>query len=272
MVGVAAAAALAPLISVPGAAAAAGARLGTVRVPSVHVAGLRNTNQSNNWSGYNIGNEYPGIPTGTVFTQVSGGWVVPTAKQHTSGQAEYSASWVGIGGGCVTDNCSITDSTLIQAGTSQDIASNGKASYYSWYELIPKTSVETSLAVSPGNKVDVSIQETAPATWKIDIDNVTTGKSWTKTVTYTSSMDTAEWIEETPLVLGARPDLGIAHLPTLGTVHFGAATLNGQNADLQTLDEMQLVSGGQVLATPSGPNPKANGFNDCTYATSCAAP
>src|SRR5207302_235668 len=54
-------------------------------------------NQSNNWSGYNQGM----LEKGIQFHQISGSWVVPTATPHKSGEAEYCASWVGIGGGCV---------------------------------------------------------------------------------------------------------------------------------------------------------------------------
>ena len=114
-----------------GAAAGAGATGGVIHV--VHTAGGRvGTNQSNNWSGYNIGSQYPGEPTGVTFTSVSGQWTVPTATPQTKGQAEYSATWAGIGGGCVTADCSVTDNTLIQAGTEQDVSKAGKASYGAW--------------------------------------------------------------------------------------------------------------------------------------------
>jgi len=84
-------------------------------------------------------------------------------------------------------------------------------------------------------------------------------------------MDTAEWILETPLEVGTA-GAGISAMPNLTTVHFKGGTLNGSNPHLQTVDEMQLDSNGAILATPSGPNAKTNGFNDCTYATSCPAP
>ena len=78
------------------AGAAAGGSHGVVHV--VHVAGGKAaTNQSNNWSGYNIGAQYPGEPTGVTFTSISGQWTVPAATQHKPGQAEFSASWLGIG-------------------------------------------------------------------------------------------------------------------------------------------------------------------------------
>src|SRR5579862_7609280 len=91
-------------------APAAGPAVGAVGVSGViHIAhgvgGGVNTNQSTNWSGYNIGADYPQVSTGTTFTSISGQWTVPTATQHTSGQAEDSATWIGIGGGCIDDNC-----------------------------------------------------------------------------------------------------------------------------------------------------------------------
>jgi hypothetical protein len=230
-----------------------------------------NTNQSSNWSGYNIGAAYPQVPAGTTFTAISGVWTVPTASQHTAGQSEDSATWVGIGGGCVTDNCSVTDSTLIQAGTEQNVSKTGQASYSTWWELIPAPSINAKLAVAPGQRVYVGLKEVKPGVWRIVIKNLTTGKTFTKTTPYSSSMDTAEWIEETPLVVGSGGS-GLAHMPNLGVVHFVRSTLDGANPGFQPVDEMQLNNNGQILATPSAPNSTTNGFNDCTYATTCAAP
>src|SRR5205807_2981333 len=112
--------------------------------PIVTVGG----NQSTNWSGYNQGTLEKVGP----FNSVAGTWIVPTATQHTGGQAEYSSSWIGIGGGCVDANCNVTDATLIQAGTEQDVSASGKASYYAWWELIPAPSVKISgFAVRAGD-------------------------------------------------------------------------------------------------------------------------
>src|SRR5256714_14626479 len=83
-------------------------------------------NQSNNWSGYNQGTLEQG---GRSFHQISGTWVVPTASAHKPGENEYSATWVGIGGGCVAAGCLGTDTTRIQARTSQDVGSDGQAPY-----------------------------------------------------------------------------------------------------------------------------------------------
>jgi hypothetical protein len=233
-----------------------------------HRAALFNITQSNNWSGYNQGL----LEKGKTFTSVSGTWVVPTASPHKAKEAEYSATWVGIGGGCLDTSCSATDSTLIQAGTEQDVAANGARSYYAWYELIPAPSTRVSLKVAPGNKVTVSIKQTAPGLWSIVIRNVSTGKSWSTSTPYPSTMATAEWIEETPLLIGGGGS-GISALPRLTAVHFTGSTANGAPAGLASAERMQLVdSSNHVLATPSNPNRAKTAFNDCTYSTTCAVP
>src|SRR5207245_5558301 len=102
-----------PLLLVPSQLGSGTAAVTHLHRPVVAVG----TNQSNNWSGYNQGTIEKG---NTFFHQVSGDWFVPTATAHNRGEAEYSATWVGIGGGCVNANCLVTDNTLIQAGTEQD--------------------------------------------------------------------------------------------------------------------------------------------------------
>jgi hypothetical protein len=208
-----------------------------------------------------------------MFTSISGEWTVPAATQHTAGEAENSATWVGIGGGCVTDNCDVTDNTLIQAGTEQDTSASGQASYDAWWEIIPEPETQVSLPVSPGNTVQVTVTQTStPGIWSIVIGNLTTGQTFTTTTPYSSSMDTAEWIEETPLEIGTG-GTALAAMPDLGTVRFTSATLNSANPHFQGIDQMQLASSsGAVIATPSAPGPALNDFNDCVWQTTCAAP
>jgi hypothetical protein len=226
------------------------------------------TNQSNNWSGYNQG----ALTKGGTFSAITGTWQVPSATQHKAGEVESSATWIGIGGGCLENSCTLTDQTLIQAGTEQDVAANGTASYGTWYELIPAPSISTPLVAHPGDTMTAAIKQTVPGVWSISLKNVTTGKSWSTTVPYTSTGGSAEWIEETPLLIGT-DGTGISALPKLGSVHFGGATTNGAAAKLTAAEKMQLVSStGAVLATPSAPGAGGTSFNDCTYATICAAP
>jgi hypothetical protein len=230
-----------------------------------------NTNQSTNWFGYDQGTLEQGVK---LFNSISGDWTVPTASQHTAGQAEYSADWIGIGGGCVDAGCTLTDATLIQTGTEQDVAADGSPSYSAWWEIIPGPSLTiSSMTVDPGDRMHASIAEVVPDSelWRITIEDLTRGESYSTTVPYPSTHDTAEWIEETPLVLGT--SAGFAALPNLTSPAFDRATVNGQPADLNASEEIQLVdSSGNVIGAPSTPDPDADGFNACAWASGCAAP
>ena len=230
-------------------------------------------NQSINWSGYNQGSIEQG---GKLFNSVSGSWTVPTARAHKAGEAEYSSTWVGIGGGCVDAGCTVGDTTLIQAGTEQDVDASGHASYGAWWELIPAPSVTiTEMQVKAGDRMLVTISENPAGSeiWTIAVKNLTNGQSFTQTVPYTSTHATAEWIVETPVVIDDNGNVSVGPLPKLSTVRIDKATTNGANAALKPSEEIQLVDFNlKPLATPSAPDRQADGFNDCTYASTCAVP
>src|SRR3954451_17278691 len=228
-----------------------------------------NTNQSSNWYGYNQGVLEKG---NTGFNSVSGDWTVPTATQHTRGQDEYSSTWIGIGGGCVDANCVVGDATLIQDGTEQDVDANGNASYSAWWEVIPGPGLTISnFNVSPGDHMHSDISEVVADSdlWKITLQDVTKGETFTTTVPYPSTHATAEWIQETPVVLDPS-NPGLAALPNLSTNSFTAAQTNGQNANLTPSEKMNLVdSNGNVIGAPSDPFSKLDGFNLCSWSSSC---
>lgn len=229
------------------------------------------SNQSNNWAGYNQGTLEQGS---TLFHSVSAQWIVPTASQHTSGQAEYSSDWIGIGGGCVDANCAVTDPTLIQTGTEQDVSASGQRSYSAWWELVPAPSLTiTSLTVHPGDRMSASIAELAAFSdvWTITIKDLSDGQSYSNTVPYPSTHATAEWIQETPLILST--NAGFAAQPNLTSPAFDLATTNGASANLKPSEEIQLIdSSGNVIGTPSSPDPDGDGFNVCAWAGTCTAP
>ena len=197
---------------------------------------------------------------------------MPTATQHTAGEAEYSSDWIGIGGGCTDASCTATDSTLIQTGTEQDVASSGAPSYSAWWEIIPGPSLTiTSMTIHPGDSMSASIAQVVPGLWKITISDTSDGQSYTTTVPYTSTESTAEWIQETPLILGT--GAGFAALPNLTSPKFDLATTNGAPANLKPSEEMDLVdSSGNVIGAPSAPDPDGDGFNACTWSGTCTAP
>jgi hypothetical protein len=228
-----------------------------------------NTNTSGNWFGYNQGTLEQGSK---LFNSIGGQWTVPTVTQHTAGQAEASSDWIGIGGGCIDAGCTATDSTLIQTGTEQDVSATGQATYNAWYELVPAPELQiTSLTVHPGDRMSASISEVVSGSnaWNVTLKDLTTGQSFSTTVPYSSTHTTAEWIEETPLLIGT--NAGFAALPNLSNPAFGSATTNGQPAGLKASEELDLTdSNGNVIGAPSAPNATADGFNACTWATSCS--
>jgi hypothetical protein len=227
-----------------------------------------NTNSSSNWFGYNQGTLEQGSK---LFNSVTGDWTVPTATQHTAGQAEDSSDWIGIGGGCVDAGCTATDNTLIQTGTEQDVSATGAASYSAWYELVPAPSLGVSMTVAPGDHMHASVAETVPNSnvWNITLQDVTRGETFNTTVPYSSTHATAEWIEETPLLIGT--NAGFASLPNLSNPGWTSATTNGASAGLKTSEEMDLIdSNSKVIGAPSAPNATANGFDECTWAATCS--
>jgi hypothetical protein len=228
-----------------------------------------NTNTSDNWFGYNLGTLGDGD---NLFSAITGNWTVPTATQHTSGQAEDSADWIGIGGGCVNSGCDASDETLIQTGTEQDVSSTGATSYDAWYELVPAPELEISnMTIEPGDQMHASLTQLAGESnvWEITIEDVTRGETYSTTVPYSSTQDTAEWIEETPLEIGT--DAGLAALPNLTNPAWNDLTVNGGNPDLNTSEEIDLVdSSGDVIGAPSAPNSTTNGFDECTWTSTCS--
>src|SRR5436190_6916166 len=238
----------------------------------VHIVkpGLRaHANQSNNWFGYNQGTLEQG---GTQFHSITGDWTVPAASQHVSGADEASSTWIGIGGGCVDANCTVGDNTLIQDGTEQDVDANGNASYSAWWEVIPGPGLTISnFNVSPGDHMHSDISEVVANSnvWKITLQDLTKGETFTQTVPYSSSHLTAEWIQETPLVFGTG-GAGLAALPNLSTNSFFGARTNNANAGLKASEEIDLIdSNNRVIGAPSAPNATRDGFSLCTWASSC---
>jgi peptidase A4-like protein len=235
-------------------------------VQAVRSATVVNAHQSSNWFGYN----QTLLPKKKFFTQITGDWIVPTATQHTAGESENSSVWIGIGGGCANANCVITDGTLIQTGTEEDVDASGHASYFAWYELIPAPELRVTLPVRPGDRMHASIVKKLGSVFDIVLTNVTTGQTFKTTVPYPSTLGSAEWIAETPLLVTGG---GFAALPNLSPVVFDHLTVNGHNPQLSPADEMQLVNGnGQVYGAPSAPQGDGDGFAACAWAQFCAVP
>lgn len=234
-------------------------------------------NQSNNWSGYNQGALEQG---GKTFHSIAGTWTVPTATARKAGEAEYSATWIGIGGGCIDAGCTATDATLIQDGTSQDVDASGHAAYSAWWEIIPAPSVslsgcipDASCTVGAGDQLTSTIASVANGLWTMSMSDATRGWTWSMSIGYSSTEGSAEWIEETPVVIDNSGTVTVGPMPNLSNAHFDAAQANGSAAGLKSSEQIQLVDiNRSVVATPSAPDSDADGFNVCTYASACGSP
>ena len=227
-------------------------------------------NESFNWSGYMQGT----LEKGTTFHSIAADWIVPKVKQRNPGEAEYSSTWIGIGGGCLDSGCTLSDTTLIQAGIGHDVDAAGNPDYYAWWEAIPAPSVRTDLVIHAGDLVHIDIAEgTVPEIWTITIVDRTSGGTFTLTLPYPSTYATAEWILETPLVISDTGLVTVGPMPNVAPVHFDRARANGASAGLLASEQVELVDFDlSLIAAPSGPDRDADGFNDCSYRKNCPVP
>jgi hypothetical protein len=228
--------------------------------------GPRNEFNTSNWSGYAIGS----YQNGSKYTSAGATWAVPTVtfgSTQSGTNEEYSATWVGIGGFCLNALCSRADRTLIQLGTSQYVPSSGPPSYFAWYEMLPAAPVTiTSITVNAGDKISASLQCVSACSgkkqnWKLSMTNITTGQSWTQTFSYSSSLASADWIEEAPASSGGV--LPLADFSVVGMVpNFGppnnAPAWNSLNV---STNGIQMTDPWGQTSDPSSTD--VNGFNTC---------
>ena len=233
---------------------------------------VQNQIVTNNWSGYVAAN----FATGQIYTSAQGTWVVPTVTYFPDSRfsAEYSSSWVGIGGFCENANCTVADNSLLQLGTEQD-ASSSRTRYYAWYEALPSPIKKIPMSISPGDTITVSLQLLSVGkknqSWTLRMEDTTGGQTWSTTLNYKSSQLSAEWIEEAPSSSGgilplAEYGSSSAGFPApafdFGLTHF--STTSSGSPSITTSSE------GLVMSNPWGPtsNPSfvdsdSDGFNTC---------
>jgi hypothetical protein len=212
----------------------------------------RSRDTSQNWAGY--------AATGGTFTAVSGTWTVPQFTPDSQPGAD--ATWVGIGG--------VNSRDLIQAGTQQTVSGSGTTQYETWVETLPQASHPVPLTISPGDSITISIaQQQTPDQWTIDFKNNTTGQTYSANEHYTSTLSSAEWIEESPSSMRGRQ----LPLDNFGTVSFSAGTAvkDGQQvsiADAGAKPITMITRGGQPLAQPSALDADGSSFSVARTATS----
>jgi hypothetical protein len=249
-----------------GAARVRHARVG-VLLPTKHHQKLPfhgGTVNSLNWAGY-------GVTPGSGVTAVDSTFIVPTAGTVPPG---FSATWAGIGGYSTSD--------LIQAGVSeQSVPSNPLlgSQYYAWYEILPASETQitgctgdANCTVNPGDSVSVDIHNVSGKTWSVNLSDV---GHWTysKTLTYTSTESSAEWIQEAPTLVAVQT------IPApVGNVQFGPTSTYTVGGTTQTISAgnptliNESPAGGVNEATTSALAADGQSFDVCVYAQTCAAP
>jgi Peptidase A4 family len=182
------------------------------------------TSTSSNWAGYAV--------HGTTFKKVIGRWTVPSATCE-AGEATYSASWVGIGG------YSADSDALEQIGTELDCTAAGKVKSTAWMELVPATSKDISVKVSPGNVISAEVEVSGHRV-TLELENLTTHKSFDRTVT-ASAIDTssAEWIVEAPSVCSSSDECETLPLADFATTSFSRAKATSTSGHTGTITDSQ---------------------------------
>jgi hypothetical protein len=202
---------------------------------------------SNNWSGY-------AAVSSTSFDSVSAAWKVPDVA--SSQEPRYSSIWVGIGGFVERGN------RLIQAGTEQDVESNGHKDFYAWFEALPRPPVTVG-QVSPGDTVSTQIYKVpgSLSVWHVKLTKESGGVVTTLVDddvairTNSASRASAEFIVEAPTVVSGRATVQLLPLANFGSVTFAnCSTSQGSLGSSATnLYRLAMTSDGtkqgKVLAT-----------------------
>ena len=227
---------LAVPIALAGSTTASAATSHGVFHPSADHGGLALL-QSSNWSGV--------ADTGDTYTSVKGSWKTPTVVSAPGNR--YASDWVGIGGFSTRD--------LIQAGTSEQMV-NGVAQYNAWTEVLPNPEVPIAgFAVHPGDAMTVTVKKGTGNKWTIIVNDATTGKTFTKHLTYASCLCSAEWIHEAPTVNGTQAILASTTNAVFDPGFVNGATVIGSGG---TVNRIQLI--GVTDATPSNLDSDHDGF------------
>jgi hypothetical protein len=183
-----------------------------------------------NWAGY----ADVATKSGT-FTKVSGAWKVPAVT--CTSEDRITSEWVGLDGA--------TTDTVEQDGTTSQCF-QGKAIYYSWYELFPAGTVEVGATVAAGDSISASVTRSgASYTLKLT-DSTHTANSFSHTATCATTTcldESAEWITERPeySTTGIVPEAQF----TTDTFTAGSVTASGKTTSISgysgTVDDFTCV-------------------------------
>lgn len=187
--------------------------------------------QSSNWSGYTA--------YGGPFTGVTGTFTVPSVSGAFGN--EVTSEWVGIDGA--------QDTSLIQAGVLEQTGPGpaGSVEVLPWWEILPAAETPiTSVTVTAGDSVTVSIWRVSDATWEIELVDNTDGQHFATKQTYSGPGQSAEWVLEAPT--NGNNDRVTALAPFSPAVTFSSL---GTAGPVTSLEQDSMVQGNQEVAIPT---------------------
>ena len=205
-------------------------------------AGSTSAESTYNWAGY-----ADTATTDGTFTKVSGSWTVPVLT--CTSEDRITSDWVGLDG--------FASSTVEQDGTVGQCF-EGKAVYYSWYEMYPAGTVEVGKTVAAGDKISASVSRSGANYTLALTDSTHTTSSFSKKAScaVTTCLDTsAEWIAERPSYsIGIAPEAQFASVPfsqASQTASGKTSTISGYSGtsyDITSVDATDSYD----IAVPSG--------------------
>jgi len=150
---------------------------------------------SSNWAGYAV------TYGTTTFRSVSAHFTVPylDCKGVTASTGAWSAHWVGLDG--------LRSNSLTVEQTGVDARCNGGSPIYeAWWEMFPNGMHLASLAVHPGNAINMSVNyNSSTHAFTLTLSNTTTGQKFTHTASCPSGStcvrNSAEVISEAPAIV-----------------------------------------------------------------------
>jgi Peptidase A4 family len=199
--------------------------LAAIPITTATAAGPSQAALSSNWAGYVVNS--PSDADG--FRSVSGSWTQPSVDCST-GDGE-SSLWVGLGG----QSEEITG--LEQTGTAAN-CTDGQASYYAWYELIPQAPVTLDMAITPGDRMSATVTVNGTAV-RIQLADHSTGRTFDRTLrTDDIDVSSAEWIAEAPSTCDASgcTPVPLADFGTAGFTDAAATTTGGHGGSISDSD------------------------------------
>ena len=201
--------------------------------------GLKNTEYSNNWSGY--------VVDAGGYSSVESGWTQPGANcSGTGGATTDAAFWVGIDG--------FGSGTVEQTG-SDAVCENGSPSYGAWFEAYPNPSYGYEATVEPGDQFEAFVY--APGdSFEIFIEDVTQGWYGEQNIVVgNAAKASAEVIAEAPSSNGILP------LTNFGTVAFSGAEANGVGLSSLSPIQLDMESTSGVPEATTSALPSTNAFS-----------